>query len=140
MRKPVMPYANNKGADQPAHPRRLISTFAVRYLDSIIPILTNPKIPRVQLAYVAEQAGLSCTWSKSFLMTRLRCYKNSVESFKPIKSAMAKERTIKQFWLTLKLLKIQTLKKYTVIILNFDSYGFSIGQCVQTMQTEWQTM
>ena len=23
--------ANNKGADQPAHPRRLISTFVVRY-------------------------------------------------------------------------------------------------------------
>ena len=26
------PYANNKGADQPAHPRSLISTFVVRYL------------------------------------------------------------------------------------------------------------
>ena len=31
-----MSYANNKGADQPAHPRSLISTFVVRYLDSII--------------------------------------------------------------------------------------------------------
>ena len=29
-----MPYANNKGADQPAHPRILISTFVVRYLDN----------------------------------------------------------------------------------------------------------
>ena len=29
----VMPYANNKGADQPAHPRGLISAFVVRYLD-----------------------------------------------------------------------------------------------------------
>ena len=28
--------ANNKGADQPAHPRSLISTFVVRCLDSII--------------------------------------------------------------------------------------------------------
>ena len=28
-------YANNKGADQPAHPRSLISTFFVRCLDSI---------------------------------------------------------------------------------------------------------
>ena len=36
--------ANNKGADQPAHPRSLISTFVVRYLDSIIPILANSKI------------------------------------------------------------------------------------------------
>ena len=32
----LMSYANNKGADQPAHPRRLISTFIVRCLDSII--------------------------------------------------------------------------------------------------------
>ena len=30
------PYANNKGADQPAHSRSLISTFVVHYLDSII--------------------------------------------------------------------------------------------------------
>ena len=35
MRKPVLPYANNKGADQPAHPRSLISAFVVRCLDSI---------------------------------------------------------------------------------------------------------
>ena len=27
-------YANNKGADQPAHPRSLISTFVIRFLDS----------------------------------------------------------------------------------------------------------
>ena len=30
----LMPYANNKGADQPAHPRSLISTFVVRCLDN----------------------------------------------------------------------------------------------------------
>ena len=35
MRKCVMSYANNKGAD-PAHPRSLISAFVVRCLDSII--------------------------------------------------------------------------------------------------------
>ena len=29
-KKLFMPYANNKGADQPAHPRSLISTFVVR--------------------------------------------------------------------------------------------------------------
>ena len=34
-----MAYANNKGADQPAHPRSLISTFVVHLLDSIIPLL-----------------------------------------------------------------------------------------------------
>ena len=32
----LMSYANNKGADQPAHLRSLISTFVVRCLDSII--------------------------------------------------------------------------------------------------------
>ena len=36
-RKPVMSYANNKGADQPANPHSLINTFVVRCLDSIIP-------------------------------------------------------------------------------------------------------
>ena len=30
-----MTYANNKGADQPAHPHSLISTFVVRCLDRI---------------------------------------------------------------------------------------------------------
>ena len=30
-----MPYANNKGADQPVHPRSLFSAFVVRCLDSI---------------------------------------------------------------------------------------------------------
>ena len=35
----LMPYANNEGADQPAHPRSLISTFVVRCLDSMICIL-----------------------------------------------------------------------------------------------------
>ena len=30
----LMPYANNKGADQPAHPRSLISAFVVRSLDN----------------------------------------------------------------------------------------------------------
>ena len=32
----LMSYANNKGADQPTHPRSLISAFVVHCLDSII--------------------------------------------------------------------------------------------------------
>ena len=32
----LMPYANNKGADQLAQPRRLITTFVVCWLDRII--------------------------------------------------------------------------------------------------------
>ena len=41
-----MPYANNKGANQPAHPRSLISAFVVRCLDSIITILAKSTIFR----------------------------------------------------------------------------------------------
>ena len=57
-----MSYANNKGADQPAHPHSLISTFAVCCLDSIIPLVS---IISLQLDSVAAQAGLSLTWSKT---------------------------------------------------------------------------
>ena len=42
----LMPYANNKGADQPAHLRSLISTFVVRCLDSMICILAISKVSR----------------------------------------------------------------------------------------------
>ena len=42
----LKPYANNKGADQPAHPRSLISTFVVRCLDSMICILAISKVSR----------------------------------------------------------------------------------------------
>ena len=42
----LMPYANNKGADQPAHLCSLISTFVVCCLDSMICILANSKVSR----------------------------------------------------------------------------------------------
>ena len=57
-----MPYANNKGADQPVHPRSLISAFVVGCLDSIISILAMSKISGLYLVSVAEQADLSLTW------------------------------------------------------------------------------
>ena len=40
----LISYVNNKGADQPVHPRSLISAFVVRWLDSIISLLRNFKI------------------------------------------------------------------------------------------------
>ena len=57
MRKCVMPYANNKGADQPAHPRSLISAFVVRCQDRMVYSLyiRNFKI----------LAGL-CSWAGQF--------------------------------------------------------------------------
>ena len=39
-----MPYVNNKGADQPAHRRSLISAFIVRFLDSIVSLVPVSEI------------------------------------------------------------------------------------------------
>ena len=50
-------YANNKGADQPAHLRSLISTFVVHCLDSKIPIPAISKVSRL--------ASLCC-WAGQF--------------------------------------------------------------------------
>ena len=75
MRKPVLPYANNKEADQSAHPHSLISTFVVPSLDSIIPVVNKYQISRLKLVSVPEQTGLSLTWSHTpktgFLMAGL---------------------------------------------------------------------
>ena len=59
-----MSYANNKGADQPVHPRSLISTFVVRCLDSVS-LDSIAEISRLQLASVAAQAGLCLAWSET---------------------------------------------------------------------------
>ena len=48
--------------DLPANLHSLISNFAIRCLDSIIPIHAKAKISRLRLASVAEQVGLSLTW------------------------------------------------------------------------------
>ena len=65
----------NEGADQPAHLRSLISSFVVRCLDSIIPLLAITEISRLQLVFIDEQAGLSFTWlnipETGFLVRRL---------------------------------------------------------------------
>ena len=60
-----MLYVNNKGADQPAHPRSLISAFVVRYLDNIIPLVSISEISSLYLASVAAQDGLCLTWSQT---------------------------------------------------------------------------
>ena len=65
MRKCVVSYANNKGADQPALPRSLISAFVVRCLDSIISLDSIAEISRIELASVAAQAGLCLAWSET---------------------------------------------------------------------------
>ena len=53
-----MPYANNKGADQPAHPCILISAFVVCCLDSIISL--------VSIFAISRLASL-CNWAGRFV-------------------------------------------------------------------------
>ena len=69
-------YANNKGADQPAHPRSLISAFVVRRLDSIIPMLVRggSRIfePGVQIC----QGGFELTISPTFSLNSPRKWNN----------------------------------------------------------------
>ena len=71
-----LPYATNKGADKPAHPRSLISACVVRSLDSTIPLVSISKISSLYLASVAAQAGLSLPWPETsktgFVLTRLK--------------------------------------------------------------------
>ena len=61
----LLSYANNKGADQPAHPRSLISAFVVRCLDSVMSLVSVTKISSLMLASVAEQANFSLAWSET---------------------------------------------------------------------------
>ena len=63
-RKPVFRgFENNKGADQPAHPGRLNSTFVIRILESTISGLAISEISIFQLVSVAEETGLSLAMS-----------------------------------------------------------------------------
>ena len=72
-----MLYANNKGADQTAHPRSLISAFVVHCLDSMIPLVSISEISSLYLASVAAQACLCLSWSQTpktgVLITWLSC-------------------------------------------------------------------
>ena len=84
-----MPYANNKGADQPAHPRSLISAFVIRCLDSIMPLVSISEISSLYLAYVAAQAGWRLPWSQTpktgFLVTMVVCFQVLLMIFSPNK-------------------------------------------------------
>ena len=66
----LLPYANNKDADQPAHSRSLTSTIVVHCLDSIIPLVSISESSSCHLASMAGQVG-SQTPKTGFLVTRL---------------------------------------------------------------------
>ena len=69
--------ANNKGADQPAHPRSQISAFVIRLLKRIISRLATSEISLFYLGSVAEETGLSLALSETpktgFLASRPIC-------------------------------------------------------------------
>ena len=71
-----MPYANNKGADQPAHPCSLITTFVIRCLDGIIPLVSISEISSLYL--VAVQASSSLPWSQTLKIGFLMMWLNYV--------------------------------------------------------------
>ena len=50
----LITYAINKGADQPAHLRSLISTFVVRCLDRMICILAIYKVSSKKIAMIRK--------------------------------------------------------------------------------------
>ena len=50
-------FANNKGTDKSAHPRRLISAFVIGFLKSIISKLAKSEISMFKLVSVAGELG-----------------------------------------------------------------------------------
>ena len=58
-------FANNKGADQPAHPCSLISAFVICLLESIISKLATCEISHFQVVSVAEQSGPGMIWMET---------------------------------------------------------------------------
>ena len=58
-------FVSNKGADQTAHPRSLISAFVIRSLERIIYRLVTSEISIFYPVSLAEQAGLNLTLSET---------------------------------------------------------------------------
>ena len=58
-------FANNKDADQPAHPHSLISDFFIHLLERTIYRLATSEISIFYLVFVAGQAGLNLTLSET---------------------------------------------------------------------------
>ena len=58
-------FANNKGADQLAHPRSLISAFAIHKLNRIVFKLAPSEISLFYLVSVAEKAGFGMILSET---------------------------------------------------------------------------
>ena len=71
----LMSYVNNKGADQPAHPRSVISAFAFRCLDSVMSLVSVTKISsfcsragQFESDLVGNPRRYVFSWRGSFIM------------------------------------------------------------------------
>ena len=75
MRKPDFCLCKNKGTDQLCSNCEADQRLYLRYMDSIIPPLSIPKVSRFKLSYVTLQTGLCRTWweipKTGFLALRL---------------------------------------------------------------------
>ena len=58
-------FANNAGADQPAHLRSLTSDFGIRFLESMICKLDTGEISIFYIVSAAEETGLSYNLSEN---------------------------------------------------------------------------
>ena len=58
-------FANNKGADQPAHPHSLINAFAIRAIESIISRHITSEFLIFYVVSVAMETGLIMTLSET---------------------------------------------------------------------------
>ena len=65
-RKLSSEFANNKVADQPVHPRRLISAFVIHLLERTISTRATGEMSIFYLVSVSEQAGLNLTLRDRF--------------------------------------------------------------------------
>ena len=81
-----MPFANNKGVDQPAHPCSLINAFVVRCLDSIMPLVSIPEISSLYIASMTAGrfeftlvANPEYRFSREFFLDYLLYFCNEIE-------------------------------------------------------------
>ena len=58
----LMSYVNNKDADQPVHPRSLISAFVVHCLDSIISLDSISEISRLLASFCGSAGRFVSAW------------------------------------------------------------------------------
>ena len=65
-------FAINTGADQPAHPRSLISAFVIRFLDSFICKHATGEISIFYIVSVAEETGLNLALTETLKTGFLR--------------------------------------------------------------------